>query len=239
MTTSTASPQPKTTTALIVLGCLVVTFCLGLVLIGIAAYRWLPLARAPIETLFARKPVETPFAQPEVNQEPGFQPTRAPSGGPTQIPVPEEGGPAATATLLPPIDIPAWPMGYLDDYSWNTYTWYTGAVENDYWQGQWQVVNRKYRIELTALQDFAAWEYMTAVSLADFELNGYRDDLKPRLQPKGSDLAGTDNNFYAFWSLRTDIIGLGCCITTNGKRSPIGPIPMPFTPTEPTTGGLL
>ena len=62
-------------------------------------------------------------------------------------------------------------MGHLDDYSWNTYTWYTGAVENDYWQGQWEVVGGKYRIELTALQDFATWEYMTAMNLGDFALS--------------------------------------------------------------------
>jgi len=59
MTTSDAPTQAKINAPLILPGCLAATFCLGLILIGIAAVSWFPLIRQPVETLIARKPMET------------------------------------------------------------------------------------------------------------------------------------------------------------------------------------
>jgi len=63
MTTSDTPTQAKINTPLILPGCLAATFCLGSILIGIAAVSWFPLIRQPVETLIARKPVETPVTR--------------------------------------------------------------------------------------------------------------------------------------------------------------------------------
>lgn len=190
MTNPNTSSQTKITIPLILLGLLVLGFCLGMALIFFAAFRWLPLIRTPIETMLAPKPLQTQVAQQEPTQAPIFQPTRAPLTGPTQTP-----GLVETE----PVEILTWPMGYLDDFSWNTYAWYTGAVDNEYWKGQWEVSEGKYRIQLTALQDFATWEYMSAVSLNDFELSADMQMVETSETAEGGlILRGTENNYYAF-----------------------------------------
>jgi len=175
---------------LILLGLLVVGFCLGMLLIFLAAARWLPLIRTPIETMLAPKPMQTQVALQEPTQAPVFQPTRAPLTGPTQAPALAE---------KEPVKIPTWPAVYLDDFSWNTYAWYTGAVDSEYWRGQWEVSGGKYRIELTALQDFATWEYMSAANLTDFEVSADMELVETSETAEGGlILRGTDNNYYAF-----------------------------------------
>jgi len=190
MPSSDAPTQAKINTPLILVGCLAATFCLGLILISIAAVSWFPLIRQPMETLIARKPVETLATRQEPTPAPVFQPTRAPLVGPTQVPVIEEPEPVQT---------PVWPPIFLDDFSWNTFTWYTGWVENEWWQGKWDILEGKYRVELTALQGFITWEYMPAASLTDFEVSADMELVEASGAAEGGLIfRGTEDNYYVF-----------------------------------------
>lgn len=192
MSSSASPPKSKTTTPLILLGCLAGALLLGLILIGIAAFSMFPRLRNPIETLLAPKLTSTRLALPEATLAPVFKPTLAPLAGPTQVLARE------TPTSLPAY-FSTLPVIFRDDFSWNTFTWYTGKVDNEYWQGEWAIRDGKYRLDLTSLQSCITWEYLLSVSLTDFEARVEIDQLFGAGESEGGlILRGTDDNYYTF-----------------------------------------
>jgi hypothetical protein len=188
MTMSSPSSQIKVNTPLIVLGCLAVTLCLAVVLIILAAVSGYQLFRGPLATQFAFQPTETSFVEQEPTLSTVFQPTRAPESGPTQALV-----------ELQPVEIPAWSLALLDDFSWNRCAWYTGPAENDWWQGSWEIKDGKYRIDLTGIQGFITWEYIPAAYLADFDIAA--EIMKPgatSASEAGLVFRGNENNYYVY-----------------------------------------
>jgi Tol biopolymer transport system component len=181
MTSPNNKPEPpKIKKYIILLGCLGIILVLGIALISLAILRWINQPQ----------PAMTPTPQSQATRSAGFQATRAPTAGPTYVP-----------TLATPAAVihSSGPLLASSDFTWNTYTWYTGPVENDWWEGSWKIDQGIYRIDLKSKQEFSTWEYLQTHQVSDFEASV---DFEPK-QGIGSSsgglvFRGSENNHYVF-----------------------------------------
>lgn len=183
MTTPKESPQAPKNYPLLILGCLAFMLCLGITLIGISAVSLVPLIRAPLQTILAPQLTENHDPLTEPTQAAGFQPTRAPHSGPTQAPAP----------------LPVFPLSFADDFSWNSFNWFIGEADNDFWRGKWTIARGKYRIDLTALQGFITWQYLPSSHQTDSDISVAMKMVEASGAAEGGlILRGTDKNYYVF-----------------------------------------